>query len=222
MGRSVAFVAILGATLFAVGCGGSSGTGQIRFVQASPGEPLLNLLVDGTQQASNLTYGNATAYLTVKPSSHHVQAVPVSGGSAVFDVSVPVTSSGNTTVLMTGPASGIKSIVLTDGGTTAVTGDSFVRVLNASLTMGAADVYIVAAGTSLSGVKPVSANVGFDQNGGYQPAVAGDYEVIMTSPGTQNVLLDTGPINLTAGQNWTLVVLDGTSGGFTFTVMQDQ
>jgi hypothetical protein len=206
-----------------LGCGSSgSSTGQIRFVQASPGQPLLNLLVDGKSQASNLDYGNATAYLTVRPGSRHVQAVPVSGGSAVFDVSVPITSSKNTTVLMTGPTSGVKSVVLSDGGTTAVTGDGFVRVLNASVSMGPADVYIVAAGTSLSGLKPVSANVGFDQNGGYQQVAAGDYEVFLTTPGTQTVLLDTGPINLTANQNWTLLVLDGTSGGFTFTTMQDQ
>ena len=223
MGRSVEVAAIIGLLFFALGCGSSgSSTGQIRFVQASSGQPLLNLLVDGTQQAANLDYGNATAYLTVRPGSRHVQAVPVSGGSAVFDVSVPVTSSKNTTVLMTGPMSGVKSVVLTDGGTTAVTGDGFVRVLNASLTMGPADVYIVAAGTSLAGVKPVAANVGFDQDGGYQQVAAGDYEVVLTTPGTQTVLLDTGPINLTAAQNWTLVVLDRAGGGFTFTVMQDQ
>lgn len=223
MGRSVEVTAIVGLLFFALSCGGSgSSTGQIRFVQASPGQPLLNLFVDGKQQASNLDYGNATAYLTVNPGSRHVQAVPVSGGSAAFDVSVPVTSSKNTTVLMTGPTSGVKSVVLTDGGTTAVTGDGFVRVLDASLTMGPADVYIVTAGTSLSGVQPVSANLSFDQDGGYQQVVAGDYEVILTKPGTQIALLDTGPINLTAAQNWTLVVLDGSGGGFTFTTMQDQ
>ena len=224
MGKGVGVAAILGLLFFALSCGGSgsSSTGQIRFVQASPGQPLLTLFIDGTQEASNLGYGNSTAYLTARPGSRHVQAMPVSGGSAVFDVSVPVTSSGNTTVLMTGPTSSVKSIVLTDGGTTAITGDSFVRVLNASLTMGPADVYIIAAGTSLSGVKPVSANVGFDQDGGYQPVIAGDYEVIFTTPGTQNALLDTGPINLTSAQNWTLVVLDGPAGGFTFTTMQDQ
>lgn len=227
MVKGVGVAAIIGLLFFALSCGGSgsSTTGQIRFVQASPGQPPLNLLVDGTIETYNMNYGNATAYLTVKPGSRHVQAVPTTPANStktVFDTSVPVTGSGNTTVLMTGPTSNVKSIVLTDGGTTAVTGDSFVRVLNASLTMGPADVYIVAAGTSLSGVKPISANVGFDQDGGYQPVIAGDYEVIFTTPGTQNTLLDTGPINLASAQNWTLVVLDGSAGGFAFTTLKDQ
>ena len=226
MGRSVGIAAVLGLACLALSCGSSSGTGQIRFVQASSGQPALNLLIDGKTQASNLSYGNATTYLTVKTGSRHVQAVPtlpLNSTKAVFDTAVSVASSANATVLMTGPASGVKSVVLTDGGTAAVTGDGYVRVINASVNMGAADVYLISAGSSLSGAKPVGTNVGFDGNPGYQAVVAGDYELIMTSPGTLSVLLDSGPINLTAGQNWTVVVLDGGAPGtFSFSVMQDQ
>ena len=218
----------MAAGFFTLSCGGSGGgnTGQLRFVQASSGQPALNLVVDGKTQASNLSYGNATTYLTVKTGSRHVQAVPtlpLNSTKAVFDTSVPISSSGNATVLMTGPASGVKSVVLTDGGTAAVTGDGYVRVINASVNMGAADVYLIPAGSSLSSAKPVATNVGFDGNPGYQAVLAGDYELIMTSPGTFNVLLDSGPINLTTGQNWTVVVLDGAAPGtFSFSTMQDQ
>lgn len=204
-----------------LGCG-SSDTGQVRFVQASPGEPLVNLLIDGTTEASNLDYGNATGYFSEHTGPRHLQAIPVNSNTPVFDFSVPIVSSGNTTVLMTGPSSGVKPLVLTDGGTASVSGDGYVRVINASVSMGPADVYLLAAGTSLTGAKPVGTNVGFDGNPGYQAVPAGDYEVFMTKPGTQSVLLDTGPVNLTAGQNFTLIVLDGTSGGFTFSTLMDQ
>lgn len=226
MGRGVGVGAILGAVFFSLSCGGGGNTGQLRFVQASSGQPALNLVVDGTTQASNLSYGNATTYLTVKTGSRHVQAVPtlpLNSTKAVFDTSVPISSGANATVLMTGPASGVKSVVLTDGGTAAVTGDGYVRVINASVNMGAADVYLIPAGSSLSAATPAATNVGFDGNPGYKLVVAGDYELIMTSPGTLNVLLDSGPINLTTGQNWTVVVLDGaTAGTFSFSTMQDQ
>ena len=226
MGRGVGVAAILGAVFFTLSCGGSSSTGQLRFVQASFGQPALNLLVDGKTQAFNLSYGNASAYLTVKTGSRHVQAVPTvppNSTNAVFDTSVPISSSVNTTVLMTGQPSSVKPLVLTDGGTAPVTGDGYVRVINASLNMGAADVYLISAGSSLSSAKPVATSVGFDGNPGYHPIVAGDYELIMTSPGTLNVLLDSGPINLTTGTNWTVVVLDGAAPGtFSFSTMQDQ
>jgi Domain of unknown function (DUF4397) len=222
LGRSVGVVAMMGALFFTVGCGGSGGTGQVRFVQASPGQTLVNLLIDGKTEALNLDYGNATAYVSVHAGSRRLQAVPVNSTSPIFDVSVPITNTGNTTVLMTGPVSGTKSLVLTDGGTAAVTNDGYVRIINASASMVAVDVYLITAGSSLSGAKAVGTNVGFQGNTGYQATPEGDFEVILTKAGTQSILLDTGPVNLTAAQNMTLVVLDGTSGAFTFTLLQDQ
>ena len=224
MGRSVGIAAIFWAILFAVGCGGggSSDTGQLRFVQASPSAPHVDLLIDGVTQSSNLAYGNSSGYITVKAGSRHLQAVPVNSTSPLLDLSVPITSSGNTTVLLTGPGSSVKSLVLTDGGTTSSTGNGYVRVVNASVSMGPADVYIVAAGNGINAATPAATNLALNEDGGYTLTPAGSYEVFMTSPGTKSILLDTGPINLTSAQNWTLVALDGASGGFTFELLQDQ
>lgn len=224
MGRSVGIAAILLAMLFAAGCGGgsSSDTGQLRFLQASPSAPHVDLLIDGTTESSNMAYGNSSGYITVKAGSRQLQAVPVNSTSPLLDLSVPITSSGNTTVLLTGPSSSIKSLVLTDGGTTSSTGNGYVRVVNASVSMGPADVYIVAAGSGVNGATPAATNLALNQDGGYSLTPAGSYEVFMTSPGTKSILLDTGPINLTSPQNWTLVALDGASGGFSFELLQDQ
>jgi Domain of unknown function (DUF4397) len=224
LGRRVGVAAIFWATLFAVGCGGgsSSDTGQVRFLQASPSAPHIDLLIDGTTQSSNMAYGNSSGYISVKAGSRHLQAVPVNSTSPLLDLSVSITSSGNTTVLLTGPGSSVKSLVLTDGGTTSSTGNGYVRVVNASVSMGPADVYIVAAGSGINGATPAATNLALNQDGGYHLTPAGSYEVFMTSPGTKSILLDTGPINLTSLQNWTLVALDGTSGGFTFELLQDQ
>lgn len=215
---------ILAAIIFAMGCGSGSSTGQIRLVQASPNAPALDFVLDGTTQASDMLYGNASAYVTVKAGSRRVQAIPVNSTSAIFDSSVSVGDSDNKTVLLTGSSPSLQSVVLTDGGTTTTTtGQTFVRVVNASASMGAADVYLVPAGTGITGVTPVATSLAFDQSGGYQTVATGGYEVLMTSPGTHNILLDTGPINsVTTSQNWTVVILDGKSGGFSFTVLQDQ
>jgi len=223
LGRRAGILGIFLATILAAGCGGSSSdTGQIRFVQASPNSPQVDLLIDGTTQSSNLAYGNASGYISVKTGKRRVEVLPVNSSTPLLDLSVSVGSSDNTTVLLTGDAGNLQSLVLTDGGTTATTGDSYVRVVNASVSMGAADVYIVAAGTGINGATPVASNVALNQTGGYQLTPAGNYEVFMTTPGTKAVLLDTGPINLAASQNWTLLAMDGPSCGFTFTLLQDQ
>lgn len=217
LGFLVLCVCVLG------GCGGnSSTTGNLRFLQASPDAPQVNLLVEGHSVATGLGYMNATGYVSLRSGSQHVQVVPVSGGSPILDTSVNIVSSGNQTLILTGPAASTQSLLLTDGGTTATTGDGNVRVVNASRTSGAPDVYIVPAGSSIAGISPTVANLAFNTSTGYQLVPVGAYEVILTTPKTKNAFLDTGSINLAGGGNQTVVVLDGPSGQVTFTQLTDQ
>jgi len=171
-----------------LGCGGSrsSESGNLRFLQGSPDAPQVNLLVDGKSVATNIGYINATGYVSVKSGSRHVQVVPVSGASPVLDANITITASGNQTLIISGPAAGIQNVLLTDGGTTATTGDAHVRVVNASSTMGTADVYIVSSGTSIAGIAPTVANLAFNSDTGYQLVPVGAYEVFMTAPNTKN------------------------------------
>jgi hypothetical protein len=202
----------------------------LRFVQASPNAPNVNVLIDGASVATNLTYSNNSGYITVKAGSRLVQVQPVNTTSNLLNQSFPITSGSSQTLFMTGPTASIKAFLLTDGGTTSVTGGIYVRVINSSTYIGTADVYIVPGGTSLAGLKPTAAAVAFDGDTGYQlvggTASAGGYQVFMTQPGTTNVLLSAGPISQTSSsstsQNQTLVALDNPSGGATYTVLSDQ
>ena len=208
------------------GCGGSSSTGQLRFMQAAPIAEQVQLLVAGTQQASNLNYANATGYLTVPSGSQHAQVLPVSGSTTpVLDTTISVSTTVNQTLVMTGTAGAIHSVLLSDANTTETTGDIHVRVLNASNHIGAADVYILPAGSSIIGAVPVpNGPFGFNQDTGYQLVATGGYQVVMAIPGTTNAVLSTGTINPTSSSslNQTVVVLDNVAGGFTFSVLQDQ
>ena len=228
MGGRVGVLALCLGTLFSTGCGGggssSSTTAQLRIFEGAAGAPLVNILVDGSAMASNIGYGSATAYLTVNSGSRHIQAVPVGGGSPIVDKTLSLAASGKQTLLITGASSSIHTVVLTDGGTTATTGDGHVRVVNAANTMGPSDAYIVAAGTSIVGVTPVTANLAFDSDTGYQLVTLGNYEVFLTKPGTATVNLATGPLSLTTGTNTsqTVVVFDAAAGGFTYILFTDQ
>jgi Domain of unknown function (DUF4397) len=213
----------LGSAFLLSGCGSSgSDVSAVRFLQASPDAPPVSVLVDGKTVAGGLNYGNASGYSPVQPGSHHIQVVPVNGSTPILDQSFPFPVSENLTMLLSGPAASIRMVTLTDGGTTSVSGSGYVRVVNASSTMGPADVYIVTAGSGIGGVSPVTAGLGFGQDTGYHVIVAGNYQVFMTTPGTPNALLSTGSISLTAAQNQTVVALDGSSGGFQYTLLTDQ
>ena len=211
------------------GCGGggsSNSTGNLRFMQASPDAPQSSLYVDGKLVSAGLDYGNTTGYISLNAGSRHVQVLPGNGASPIFDLQVSVVSSGNQTLIETGKVANVQSILLTDSSsstTTTSTTEGSVRVVNAALNMGSgADVYLVAAGSSIAGVSPVASSLGINSNTGYELVPVGAYEVLMTTPGTKNVFLDTGTINMTSDVNQTVVVLDDVSGGFTFSALTDQ
>ena len=226
MGRRVGLVALCLAIVFIIGCGGGSSdtTQQLRIVMASPDAAPVDILIDGTQVATSLAYTNSTAYLPVKSGSRRIQALTVSNSTSVFDQTISIAGSANETLLLTGSAAKMQSLLLTDGATntTLTTGDGKVRVVNASQTMGPADVYIVNAGASLTGKAPTSANLEFGKATDYALESIGDFQVFMTQPGTTNLFLNTGPLDLTQRQFKTLVALDAMGGGFNFIVLTDQ
>jgi hypothetical protein len=229
LGRGISFVAALLLTSLVLGCGsgsgstsGTSNSTQLRFLQGSPDAPPADFLIDGHTQASSMSFGNVTAYISVQPGSRHVQVIPVNSSAALLNETVSVSSGTSQTVYLTGPASQLKSLTLTDGGTTNTTGDGYVRVLNIATKMGPADVFIVPGGAGLAGASPVATNISFDQDTGYQLVAAGDYQVFVTSPGTVNTFVNTGPLSISSLQNQTIVVRDNVGGGFTFSQLQDQ
>lgn len=226
MGRRVGLVALCLAIVLMIGCGGSSSdtTQQLRIVMASPDATPVDILIDGTQVATSLAFTNSTAYLPVKSGSRHIQALTVSNSTSVFDQTISITASVNQTLLLIGPATKMQSLQLTDGATNATitTGDGKVRVVNASQAMGPADVYIVNSGTSLAGATPTSTALAFGKATDYTLEVIGDFQVFMTQPGTTNVFLNTGPLDLIQSQFRTVIALDAVGGGFNFIVLTDQ
>ena len=104
-----------------------------------------------------------------------------------------------------------------------MSGSGYVRVVNASSAPWGLRMFtLFRREAALGGVSPVTAGLAFDKDTGYHVIVAGNYQVFLTTPGTPNALLSTGSISLTAAQNQTVVALDGSSGGFQYTLLTDQ
>jgi hypothetical protein len=78
------------------------------------------------------------------------------------------------------------------------------RILDASLSV-IRDIYLLPAGSTPSGT-PLVALSAFNNATPYQTLAPGNYEVFVTRTGTTQVLLDSGPITLAAGQNRTFII----------------
>jgi hypothetical protein len=182
---------------------------------------LVNLLVDGKAVASNIAYGGNSGYISVTSGERHVQVEPVGGSSAIVDQTITLAASAKQTLLIIAPVASHNTVLLADGGTTATTGDGYMRVLNAASGADPSDAYIVISGTSLAGVAPVTANLALGKDTGYKLLPAGNYDVYLTAPSTKNVYLNTGPLNVDASSNQTIIALDNGSGGFTYARLTD-
>jgi len=219
----------LGAILVTAACGGGGGTTQLRVLQASPNEPSVDTLIDSVSVNTNLGYGANTGYLSVKAGSRHLQIEPSGSSNFIINQTVSVANSDSYTFIVAGLSPNITGMFLTDNTTAPASGTAMIRVINVAPSMGTADVYIVASGSSLSGA-PTIPSLAFEQASSYQsftiPTTTGtttttSFEVFFTQPGTTLAFLDTGPINIASGQNRTVVALNNLAGGIMFTTLSD-
>jgi hypothetical protein len=170
--------------------------------------------VDSSTVATGVAFGAASSYASTSSGSHTIQ---IQANSATLFNQTLSLSSGNNTVLATnsGPT------VFTDNKTTPSSGNIQIRVINASTSLGTADVYVVAPGIDISTVNPTFSALAYQSASSYATVAAGSYQVEFAQAGSKNVLINSNAISFSAGQIRTAVALDSPSGGFTTAVLSD-
>jgi hypothetical protein len=146
---------------------------------------------------------------------------PNGSATTFIDQNLSLGTGSLTTMVATGDAANITGVTFNDENAVVTSGDASIRVINASPSMGAADVYIVPAGTSIANASPTIANLAFKAATSYTDIAPGSYEVFLTSPGTKSTFTSTGTITLTVNQIRTLIAIDSLGGGFTQLTLSD-
>jgi hypothetical protein len=217
---SFAFLLLLSFVLAAGGCSSSSST-KMRVMNAVPNEASLDALLDTASFATNIAYGNSSAYASTSSGSRNLQVEPSGTTDVIINTTLSVSSGASYTVVAANFSSQAAAITLTDDNSSPVSGNFKIRIVNAAPGLGTADVYIVAPGTDLTSATPSVSSLAFESGSAYQSLAAGTYEVFFTLPGQKVTYIDSGPLSLNAGQVRTLVSLDSQSGGFTTSVLAD-
>jgi hypothetical protein len=218
----------LGLVLTSVACGGGSAKAQLRVLLAAPTVSSVDVYVDDKSVFTSLAYGANTGYISVISGTRHLQILPAGATSnPIVDESVTSPTSGEATVVLEGGSGSISGVVLTDNNTAPAADTAMLRLVNAAPNMGTADVYVVAAGSSLISGQPTVPELAYGAVSSYQTLTiptAGTtqvFSVFFTKPGTTEAVLATGPITFSSGQNRTLVALNSLNGGFTFVTLAD-
>lgn len=225
--RNFCGIAALSVGVLLTGCG-TNGNSNVRVVNASTGLSAFGVQVGVTGIAANIPYGTEGVqqpgqYTTIDASGNYRpigagtnQKLVVYGAtpSTVFTTGTKtlVKSTAYTFVTL-GTASNIALLSLTDNGTTPANGDAGLRIVHASATAGAVDVYVTAPGAPLPGTTPTAADISFTGVTAYLPVAAGSYEVRVTPTGNLSKVVIDVTTKLSGGGLYTAYALDPPAGG---------
>lgn len=202
----------LGIIFLTIGCG-SSGA-RFRYVQASTGAPsAVDMQIDGKNVLTDIAYGLPGSYQKVASGSRSVSLFqngtttnPIFTGSISF-------GSGDTTLISENVFSSITLTSYTDDNSAPSSGNVKLRFINAGPSVGSVDIYVVTSGTGIGGLSP-QLNLTYPSASGYISVAGGNYDVVMTQAGTQNVVSGLNvSYTFTAGQIRTIVIVDSAQGG---------
>ena len=115
--------------------------------------------------------------------------------------------------------SAITSVITTDDNTAAAAGQTRLRIVNMSPTVGAVDVFVTAVGADLSAATASAANLAYQAASAYFTVTAGAYQVRAVPAGTApanraaNIRINLATTTFTSATGRTIVLADNSTGG---------
>lgn len=227
--RNISGILFAAACLVLVGCGSTSTT-YVRTVNTSNGLTGYTVQVGQTGIVANVPYGTEgvtpKGQYSVLDSSGNYRPIGAGKNQTVIvyqaQGSAPMATAQHTfaknaysTVVTIAPAPSIGLLTLTDGDTAPSSGNFKVRLVHASPSIGAVDVYLTAQGGSVGGT-PLISNFQFGQvTTQYFEHSAGAVEMQVTPHGNPSTVLYSGVFSATAAGIYTGFLLDppANSGG---------
>lgn len=226
--------ALAAVAFFSVGCGSSSSKSSsattIRFVNASPDETTVNILIDSKVVTSGLTNGGGfTAYLPVASGARRIQIQdPV---TAVNLIDTTPSISGPTTYIIynyanTPPMPAIAPLILTDDNTAPASGMFKIRLINLAPSLNhSVDGYVVlSTTTTLMNVMPTASALPFPPaaTATYYPLTAGSWETIFTPVGAQSPFYSQPTAaTFASGEIATVLLLEAGKGNYSEATLVD-
>jgi hypothetical protein len=210
----LAVVAVFALAL--TGCQIVAGTGQytqVRFIDASPDAPGLDIYQNSNVSLYNIGFGTASSYVPIAP-SNYAYSVDVTGTrQQLAGVTGAFALGTQYTILVGNVTARLQMTLLKDQSTPAPSGQVALRFLDQSTRVGPVDIYLLPSGSALTSVSPIATGIGFGNAPTYIDAPSGTYSIAIVPAGTvptgNTVPLYTGSqIEYTSGAARTIILID--------------
>lgn len=207
-------IAALASLAFMAACGdddvtGTSNNATVRFVNAT--NTNLSVANNGVAGAGNssLGFGNGSSCMVVNSTSPNLTFTNSSTNAAVTGFTPNLTTGGNYTVVAYTAANGTTQFATINNNYTPVSGQSGVSVFNAA--NGSGNVVLLGNGTALNS----GSTTAFGNTGTWFSVPSGAQTFTFNTGTGTTAFGSTGAVNLTAGQNNTIVLGPPSTGSTT-------
>ncbi len=209
-------LALLITSLTLVACGGNSidsHSPQLRAVHLSPDAPAVDIGVGDTIPITNVTYREASGFLSVDEGNTNIKVLVAGTDTAVIDATLPLAQDMKYTVIAANTLENnlIETLIIQDDINSPAAGNSAITVVHGSPAANAAtsavDVYVTAPDAALP-ASPLLAAVTFKTISDELEVPAGDYRVRITPAASTSVVYDSGTITLVDGVEYVAIAAD--------------
>ncbi|MEW6704959.1 MAG: DUF4397 domain-containing protein [Pseudomonadota bacterium] len=213
---SLARLACLAAVTFALaGCGGKADDDEIstvRFLNATTGVGSLDFYVDDDKKAA-LAADALGDYFDYPKDSHSVKVKPGGASSSLHSSSYTLETGERYTAVAWGSEGAVRLAFLQEDEDAPSAGEAKVRLFNAAPDVGALDLYLTAADTSLDAVSSLNGAIASGSFGGYVQVGKGSYRLRITGAGNKSdIRLDLPSVTLGEKDRTTIIVQAGSGG----------
>jgi hypothetical protein len=200
--------AIAGLSLFVVSCSEDEDDmpmqqAKVMVVHASPNAPAVDIRVNNTIAASNLSFPNNTPYANVNAGNTNIKVSPTGTTTNVIDANVDLAANTNYSVFAVNTVNNISASVVTDNLTTPAAGKAHVRFFHLAPDAPAVDIGVRGGATVFSNraFNDQSTNAAVTN---FTALDAGTYNLDVRLAGQSTAVLPLPPVTLEAGKIYTV------------------
>jgi hypothetical protein len=216
---------------------------QLRLLHARDGAPAIDVTVNGETILEGIAFSEASGFAEVEAGAATVALRPAGGGTALSSAAADLIPGTRYTLLFSNAGGASELRIAPDtatgiplqppptepGDTGAIPGESKIkiRVIHNAIDAPPLDVYLSLDGAPFTGgfplVEPFTYGVGLNPEfPGYTERDPGVWRVRFTADGTHDVMLDSGPLSMLAGQVRSVILHSTDTTGLGLAVVRER
>ncbi|GGD54642.1 CHRD domain-containing protein [Lacimicrobium alkaliphilum] len=190
----------------------------VRVTHAVEDAPGVNVLAEDEILAGleNVDYQVSSPWITLEEGSYSVQVDAVlpdqTSSTVIGPVDLELDGDTRYDVLAIGKVETIEPLIIENAVTNVTSGSARVQVVHAAPDAPMVDIYVTAPGDDLSSAQAL-ATLSFTEFTGQAEVTAGEYQIRLTPAGTQNVVYDSGTVDLGDGADLMIAATTNVGAG---------